>query len=267
MKFKLFYDYMFDDDTLKLFNIPKIELIDNKNEVWRFCIFDRHPEEIKKCRYMVSNYGRLYDYKEGKMVKVYFSDFFVSSISPYVEAHISVGKKGEKKNVKYLIHRLVALAFLPRDPYRNIVNHIDGNPSHNYLWNLEWTNNSENYIHALKTGLKVDHRGENRSNSIWSDNEVRVICAMMEDGHKATFIYNALLDILPDDDRVQYERVRTLYKHIIRKTHWTHISKDFDIDFTRYNYAKEQMSVKNANVRKELKEGKNKKKSNKNKTQ
>jgi hypothetical protein len=42
-----------------------------------------------------------------------------------------------------------------------------------------------------------------------------------------------------------YERVRTLYKHIIHQTHWTHISKDYNIDFTRYNYAKESASIKN----------------------
>lgn len=52
------------------------------------------------------------------------------------------------------IHRLVAVSFIP-NPYRlPQVNHIDGNPQNNKVENLEWCNNSQNQIHAYKTGLK-----------------------------------------------------------------------------------------------------------------
>ena len=136
-----------------------------------------------------------------------------------------------------LVHRLVAQAFIPKTEEdlelgRNLVNHLDGNPSHNWAWNLEWCTNGENMQHAVDTGLWVLPKGENRSTSKWTDDEVRIICAMMAEGHKATYIYHALLDMLKDADKVQYERVRTLYKHIIRQTHWKHIAKDYNIDYT-----------------------------------
>ncbi|GBC10302.1 hypothetical protein RclHR1_00950039 [Rhizophagus clarus] len=38
----------------------------------------------------------------------------------------------------YLIHRLVALAFCPKEEGKEYINHIDGNPINNSTSNLEW---------------------------------------------------------------------------------------------------------------------------------
>lgn len=48
------------------------------------------------------------------------------------------------------VHRLVALAFLPRDGERNQVNHINSNRLDNRLCNLEWVTGGENMRHAGK---------------------------------------------------------------------------------------------------------------------
>jgi hypothetical protein len=59
---------------------------------------------------------------------------------------------GEKKQL--LVHRLVALHFIP-NPYEHpLVNHIDGDKSNNNCQNLEWIDESGNAQHALKTGLR-----------------------------------------------------------------------------------------------------------------
>jgi hypothetical protein len=235
--------YTFNDEMLEILKIPKIELIDDHLEEWAVAIFNKHEATTKQKRYMVSTYGRVYDLLESVIIKVSNHHFFKSSVSPYKCVVVESIDDDKPSTAEYLLHRLVMFSFVKPDPKRPLVNHIDGNPSHNYLWNLEWTNVSENYIHALKTGLKKEQYGEERSNAKWTDDEVRIICQMMEDGHKATFIYNALLKILDNNPKVQYERVRTLYKHIKHKTHWTTISKDFDIDFTPFNYAKEKGNV------------------------
>lgn len=248
-KLKLNRDYSFDDDTMEILGIPKIDLINNIEEKWRFVKLDRHPECNRDKKYMVSNYGRVYHYDKWEMLKLEESNFFKTSIHPYIIAKLKVGKKSSI----YLVHRLVMLAFTKPIEGKPIVNHIDGDPSHNYLWNLEWSNTRENYIHALKTSLKIEKYGEERYNALWSDKEIAMICKMMEDGHKATFIYDTLLKMFPNDERIKYERIRTLYKHIIRKTHWTQISKDFDIDFSKFNYLKEPGSVKKAKDKKERK--------------
>lgn len=57
------------------------------------------------------------------------------------------------KRYKFLVHRLVALNFLPNPLNKKYVNHLDGNKLNNCLSNLEWVTNSENIVHARRTGL------------------------------------------------------------------------------------------------------------------
>ena len=52
------------------------------------------------------------------------------------------------------MHRLVANKYIPNPESKPFVNHINGIKSDNHVSNLEWVTQSENELHAYKTGLK-----------------------------------------------------------------------------------------------------------------
>jgi len=54
----------------------------------------------------------------------------------------------DKKPKDFLVHRLVAIEFCERPEGKNLINHIDGNPSNNVYTNLEWCDYRDNLIHA-----------------------------------------------------------------------------------------------------------------------
>lgn len=63
-----------------------------------------------------------------------------------------VTEEGCQKN--YMVHRLVAQAFIPNPEEKPEVNHKDGNKSNNHKENLEWVTECENILHAYESGLK-----------------------------------------------------------------------------------------------------------------
>ena len=58
------------------------------------------------------------------------------------------------KRYGWLIHRLLAIKYIPNPNNYPVINHIDGNKLNNSIDNLEWCTQSDNVKHAFNTGLK-----------------------------------------------------------------------------------------------------------------
>lgn len=65
---------------------------------------------------------------------------------------VTLSLNGEKRT--YLVHRLVAMVFIPNPLNKEQVNHIDCNKSNNDISNLEWVTQSENMLHAYENDLR-----------------------------------------------------------------------------------------------------------------
>jgi hypothetical protein len=62
----------------------------------------------------------------------------------------------------YLVHRVVAAAFLGECPQGFEVNHIDGNRTNNRAENLEYLTSYANYLHSVENNL--NHRNKPKLN-------------------------------------------------------------------------------------------------------
>ena len=100
-------------------------------EIWK---------KIKDLPYEISSLGRVRNLK-GKILKTYIQNHGYEQI------------KVAFNRTHRLIHRLVAEAFIANPENKKYVNHIDGNKLNNSVNNLEWCTNSENILHARRTGL------------------------------------------------------------------------------------------------------------------
>jgi hypothetical protein len=72
--------------------------------------------------------------------------------------YVSLCKDGKTNN--FLIHRLIAINFLPNEDNKKCINHINGNKIDNRLENIEWCSHSENNFHASRLGL-CNRKGSN----------------------------------------------------------------------------------------------------------
>jgi len=150
--------------------------------------------------YLVSNQGRIYSLSHMKIMTP-------STMNGYQ----LIGLTRDKKLKTYLIHRLVAQAFIPNPNNKPEVNHKDKDKSNNDVCNLEWVSKKENMKHAFSN---------NHNHVKLSSEDVRNICKLAEDGKFAGEIIREL-----NLYNVSYDIV---YK-IINGDKRTNITKDYNL--------------------------------------
>lgn len=102
--------------------------------------------------YEISNLGRVKSLPKKVGRRMRKETFLKSRVSAQGYEMVTLCRNYKSFNAS--VHRLVAEAFIPNTENKATVNHIDGNPLNNDISNLEWATQSENNLHAYRTGLK-----------------------------------------------------------------------------------------------------------------
>lgn len=116
--------------------------------------------------YEISNFGRVRNKRNGRILKPYFND------KGYLSVKLFCKNKGKHKRV----HRLVAEAFIPNIGAKPQVNHIDHNKKNNAVWNLEWVTPQENTDHEIRSGTNKTRNSQLRSNQKYRNGKVQLTC-------------------------------------------------------------------------------------------
>lgn len=97
----------------------------------------------------ITNYEGLYQVSNTGKIKSFHNDENGKIINPHISrgyAFISLSKNG--KRTHYLVHRLVANAFIPNPNGYKEINHIDENKLNNAINNLEWCTREYNMAYG-----------------------------------------------------------------------------------------------------------------------
>lgn len=108
------------------------------------------PDEWRNLEgnYLVSEAGGIKNLNTGVVLKS----------SQHRNGHLYVFIYVNGKRKKVYVHRAVALAFIPKEPRKPLVDHIDGDKTHNHRRNLRWISAASNTRHAVKLGTHVTGR-------------------------------------------------------------------------------------------------------------
>lgn len=118
-----------------------------EGEIWKDCPLGEDFEKV-----LASNLGRI---KVGNKDPTYGS-----TKNGYYK--ITIYNITIKRHKSFFVHRLIALTFLDNPENKQIVNHIDENPSNNNIDNLNYMTQKENVNYSLDRNnrYKKDHRSK-----------------------------------------------------------------------------------------------------------
>lgn len=219
-----------NEKSIELFNKPIYELQisewpkldqyihDILYPIWKDIIIDNI-----NTGYKISNIGTVLG-KRGEVLNPDISNVGYLIINGYLNG----------KRLKFPIHRLVAIAFIPNPENKPQVNHINGNKKCNWVGNLEWVTAKENTQHAITNKL-MNFKGENHPENIYSEDQIRLACKLLQDPT------NKISDI---SKKTGINR-SVLYSIRTGKS-WTHISKEYNIKLPESSEIFSEESLENA---------------------
>ena len=155
-----------------------------------------------------------------------------NKLNPHIDAYgylrASTTSGGEKCNA--LVHRLLAIAFIPNLDGLPQVNHKDGIKTNNTLSNLEWCTNQDNSDHANRSGLRDSMLGEGSHFNVHTESTVKLICELLQEGSRNVDISRVLKVPI------------CLVSDVRAGRSWTQVSKNYRIDRNkRVSYSEDKV--------------------------
>lgn len=174
-----------------------------------FKVIDMKP--IKKNTYAISNYGRVISINYNRILNSYIGN-------EYRKIHLC---NEDGTRTSYQIHVLVAYHFIPRtiddiNNNRNIVNHKNLITTMNYVHNLK------SAVFRPTNGQWIDTKGSKNGMSRLTEDQVHIMCSMLEKGYSYSDICIHLG--LEDNDNNRH-----LLTNLVERKRWKHISKDYNL--------------------------------------
>lgn len=123
-------------------------------------------------KYMVSDYGRVksFVHKDEKILTPRIGKKHLKSVRHLPYLYVALYNNGKPKG--FLLHRLVAIHFIPNTYNLPQVNHIDNNVSNNKIDNLEWVTPSQNVLHSIINFGRKERRGVDNNKSKFKELEI-----------------------------------------------------------------------------------------------
>ena len=109
-------------------------------------------------------------------------------INPFGYGAVALSNGPGNKPWNVLVHRLVALNFIPNPKGLPQVNHKDSNKLNNHVSNLEWVTQTDNMRHSWQAGTHVSPRGEFARHAKLKQADIDQIQAMFKEGRTGTSI-------------------------------------------------------------------------------
>lgn len=158
-------------------------------------------------RYAITLNGDVINLRTNKYLKTFISNSGYESVKLYLQG----------RSYSFMIHRLVADAFVYKDPNKEDlqVNHKNGDKLDNHYSNLEWCTRSENIKHSYDKLNRIRNRGERCCFSKYTENTIIQVCEHIQNGYSLKYISDEF------DIRIKY-----LYD-IRNHKRWSHITKNY----------------------------------------
>ena len=160
--------------------------------------------------YIITKKGKVYNIITGEEKRPYNSKYY--------EVYIKYKKNEIEKGKTCLLHRLLALAYIPNPENKPTVNHKDGDKLNCKLSNLEWATYSENNLHAYRNKLKSPNfvEGEKCNLSTHTKEDAIAVCELLSQGKSP-------LEISRSNPKYGIDFVRKIHT---RQT-WKSVSKEY----------------------------------------